>query len=160
MIVISDTSVFSNLLIIDQIEILPQLFGQVMVPQAVFLELQNFTAFDITSTLNATWLKVKEVGDAERIVKLREVLDAGESEAIILATELQADLLIIDEAKGRKIASAMGINLTGLLGVLLRAKAANLIIELKPQLDRLENEANFYISRSVRDRILALAGEH
>ena len=126
---------------------------------AVFSELERFSAFDISSTLNARWLKVKEVKNQERVDTLRGTLDSGESEAIVLADELRANLLIIDESKGRQVASSLGIEITRLLGVLLRAKNANLLPELRPCLDMLESQANFYLSQSVRSHVLTLANE-
>ncbi|WPX07747.1 DUF3368 domain-containing protein [Anaerocellum danielii] len=64
-------------------------------------------------------------------------LNIGESESIILFKELGGDLLIMDEKKGRKVASTLDIKLTGTLSILLKAKQEGIIIELKPLLEKL-----------------------
>ena len=73
-------------------------------------------------------------------------MDPGEAEAIVLAIELEADALLIDEKKGRKIAEEHGIIITGLLGILIIAKSENLISEVKPILDKLIFETGFRIN--------------
>lgn len=88
-----------------------------------------------------------------------ERIDIGEAEAIALAVEISADYLLIDEAIGRDIARSMGIKITGLLGVLLRAKRGGHVDLIKPYIDRLVNEANFRLSASLIDEALFQAGE-
>ena len=73
--------------------------------------------------------------------------------------ELKADLLIIDERKGRLMAQSLHLAYTGLGGVLIRAKAMGLIPEVKECLDRIEREANFFLSKDAREVILRAAGE-
>jgi predicted nucleic acid-binding protein len=72
--------------------------------------------------------------DQERVQELRGYLDPGEAEAIVLAIELRADLLLVDERRGRRVASAAGLAITGLLGVIATAKRAGLIDLAKPLL--------------------------
>ena len=86
-------------------------------------------------------------------------LDPGEAEAIVLAIELKADALLIDEKKGRKIAQEYGIVITGLLGILIDSKAENLIQEVKPILDRLIFEIGFRISPKLYQDILEKVNE-
>lgn len=86
-------------------------------------------------------------------------LDLGEANAIVLALELKATQLLIDERLGRTEAKRQGLRITGILGVLLAAKRQGLISTICPILDQLIGEANFRISKRLYDEALALAGE-
>lgn len=93
------------------------------------------------------------------MTELKRKLDPGEAEAIILAAELNADLLLIDEALGRNEAKRAHLPVIGLMGVLLIAKKKNLIESITQIIQRLETEAGFYLSRLVKQRIIQEAGE-
>lgn len=82
-------------------------------------------------------------------------LHRGESEAIILADELHADYLLMDEAAGRKTAEAMGVKIIGLLGVLLEAKREHLLLQVKPVSDDLMKMAKFRVRESLYEQIVA-----
>lgn len=128
MIVVCDTSPINYLILIGQIEILPQIFGQVFVPKAVFNELQNTDApIKVRNWLEniPDWLVVKSVPQIEDLM-LNE-LHMGEREAITLAESLQADLILIDEKLGRKIAVKRGLNVVGTVGVIDEAARRNLV---------------------------------
>jgi len=158
MIVISDTSVITNLIQLDQLSLLQQLFGDIILPQKVFDELSKVPdQIDIIEKTN--WIEIKQISDRDHFEKLITTLDPGEAEAIVLAIELKADALLIDEKKGRKIAQEYGIVITGLLGILIKSKAENLIQEVKPILDKLIFEIGFRISPKLYRDILEKVDE-
>ena len=112
MIVISDTSAITNLAAIQHLQLLSQLYNQVIIPEAVYRELADIDP-PVPGTLevqSASWLEVRQVVNSEVVEHLQsEVsLDPGESEAIALALELNADLLLIDERRGRAEADRLG----------------------------------------------------
>lgn len=124
MIIISDTTPIITLLKIERLDLLEKLFGAVVIPNAVYKELTSNTKYLSEAQIigGCPYLKRHEVSDWGSIKKMREVgLDAGESEAIALAEERGADLLIIDERKGRNVAKKMGLKITGTIGILIQA---------------------------------------
>jgi predicted nucleic acid-binding protein len=102
-------------------------------------------------------LKVAE--NQGQVRQLRRDLDPGEAEAIVLAIEQHADLLLVDERRGRRVALDAGLTVTGLLGVLVQAKQTGLIVRGKPLLDDLIQLARFWIAPDLYKRVLAQLGE-
>ena len=102
---------------------------------------------------------VASASDRQRVQKLRENLDPGEAEAIVLAIEHRAALLLVDERRARRTAAAAGIAVTGLLGVVARAKRAGMIDLAKPVLDDLIQNARFWIGSDLYAAVLAELGE-
>ena len=156
--VISDSSTVTNLIQIGKLDLLEKLFGEVLIPQKVYEELSEYEN-QKEQLDSCDWILVKTVLDHKAAAELREVIDSGEAEVIVLAQELKADFLIIDERKGRKVAEERGLRIVGLLGILTRAKEAGHISNLKPLLDILVKEIGFRISPNLYDRILRSAGE-
>ena len=161
MVVLSDTSALVNLAAIDYLFLLPELFGRVVIPQAVFSEIvvQGAGKPGADEIRTATWIDVRSCKNQSLLNDLLRVVNRGEAEAIALALELHADLVIIDEDLGRTEARKAGLNITGLLGILLRAKAKSLIPSVKPQVDALRNQARFWINERLYQEVLRLAGE-
>jgi len=162
-IVISDTSAITNLAAIQQLKLLPQLYEQIIIPNAVYRELVDIEP-PVPGSLevqSVPWIEVKKVSNTSFAERLQfEVrLDPGESEAIALALELQADLLLIDERRGRAEANRLGIRITGLLGVLVEAKNNNSIVAVKPLMDTLITTSKFRISSVLYNQILSLVDE-
>jgi len=127
MIVIADTTPLNYLILTDLIHIVSALFGQVVIPQAVLNELQSAQAPDKVRQWLAhrpDWLVVREVQQGDPTLAH---LDPGEREAIALAQELQANLILLDENRGRREATSRGFNITGTIGLLDRAGARGLI---------------------------------
>jgi predicted nucleic acid-binding protein len=146
-----------NLARIGRLELLPLLYQQVVIPTAVYAELTDPQcglppAIDLGSAPGLTVAMPKDQG---RVRALREDLDLGEAEAIVLATECHADLLLVDERRGRRIAATLGPTVTGLLGVLADAKKAGFIERAKPVLDQLIQEARFWIGPDLYSEFLA-----
>jgi len=162
-IVISDTSVITNLAAIGQLQLLSQLYNQVTIPEAVYRELADIDP-PVPGSLEvqtAPWIEVRQVTNY-KVVKylMNEVwLDPGESEAIALALELNAELLLIDERRGRAEADRLGVRITGLLGILVEAKRKNLIVAVKPLLDALIATSEFRVSSALYKQILDVADE-
>lgn len=153
-IVVSDTSPICYLLLIDQIDLLPQLYGQVTIPQTVCDELQADRSPAVVQNWidrPPEWLKIITITvDPDPILA---PLDPGEREAILLAEQLAADLVILDDKAARQIASARGLKMIGLLGILKDAARAGLI-DLATTFQRLRS-VGFWVAPSLLQRLLA-----
>lgn len=90
---------------------------------------------------------------------MRRDLDLGEAETIILALELDADLVLLDERDGRYAAQRFGLQVVGVLGILLEARSKGRIKDIKPHLDALRHQAGFYIAEKLYQQVLQLTGE-
>jgi uncharacterized protein len=159
-IVISDTTAIIHLSRIRALHLLKDLYGEIIIPEAVYDELlrngrSQPGAFEVT---NASWIKVEPVRNPAVVHKLRAGLDLGESEAIALAIEKNADVLIIDEVAGRSVARQLGQRIIGMVGILLLAKKDGIIAEIWTYLDALDR-TGFRLSKQVRDVALSQAGE-
>jgi predicted nucleic acid-binding protein len=145
---------------IDHLSLLPDLYGQVSIPPAVQREITNFGPQrpGAAEIKKVSWVKVVEIQDTIALRLLRERLDLGESEAIVLALEMEADLLLIDEARGRRVAEARGLNKTGTIGTLILAKKRGLIPAITPLLDNLI-ASGFHMSPNLYQTAQSLANE-
>ncbi|MEQ8538365.1 MAG: DUF3368 domain-containing protein [Coleofasciculus sp. D1-CHI-01] len=163
MIVVSDTSPLSSLAIVEQLSLLQQLYGKVIIPTAVATELANTEPEDsrVTAVLSLTWIETQSVTNRTLIETLQNEgkLDLGESEAIALSVELNVDELLIDERLGRREAKRLGLSIIGVLGVLVVAKGRGLISAVKPIMDDLILQAGFRVSDRLYTEVLQAAGE-
>ena len=153
MIVVADTSPLNYLLLIDEIELLPTIFGQVLLPRAVFQELQHPRASPTVRQWVAhlpAWLEVRTVTSATDRTLMG--LDVGEREAIQLALELGVSTVLIDDADGRRQAERLHLEVRGTLGILERAAHLGKI-NLRQALSKLE-QTNFRVSPAVRAALL------
>ena len=125
MLIVSDTTPIISLMKIEQLYLLEKMFGYIVIPKAVYDELTVNEKFakEILKIKEAEFVKVGEVKNDSSVNILRNVtgLDAGESEAIVMAGEKEADLLLMEEHKGRQVAKKLGIKITGTIGILLQA---------------------------------------
>ena len=152
MLIIADTSPLSYLILIQAIDVLPRLYGQIIIPPEVFDELQSSAgpaAVREWATSPPTWLEVR----AAKLIDTTLRLGAGERAAISLAGELKADRLLIDDQKGRAAALQRGIPIAGTVAVLRDAALAGLI-DLKASLEKLR-KTNFRASPRVYAQIIA-----
>ena len=161
MIIVSDTSPIVNLIQIGALHILHQLFGRVIIPPTVEREVLALKMFDIdlTEFEDSDWIEVVYPKDNFLVTQMKIELDAGESEAIVLAKELNTDYLLIDERLGTKKAHEVDLQTVGLLGVLIKAKSENHIEKVKPILDTLINDAGFWIGTKLYQTVLKSVGE-
>jgi predicted nucleic acid-binding protein len=131
MIVISDTTPLISLVKINQLELVGDLFGEIQIPEAVYKELVSNLKYKDEADKIKSYKKIKrvKVGNESSVQLLRRAtgLDIGESEAIILSDQIKADLLLMDEVKGRQVAKNMGINIMGTIGILVQAYESRLL---------------------------------
>lgn len=110
-------------------------------------------------TIQADWISRHNVQNTNLVTALRRDLDAGESEVIALAVELNADLLLMDEREGRHQAHRFGLKVLGVVGILLEGKVQKKLVHIRPELDALRQRAGFYIGEALYQSALGLADE-
>ena len=159
--VVSNASPLINMACIGKLNLLRELYGELFIPEAVWNEVvvEGKGQPGSEEIKSATWIKTQPVTDLSLVRALRQELDAGEAEAIVLALEMQAELLLMDERIGREVAGHLGLRFTGLIGVFVEGKSKGLISVVKPQLDALRNMAGFRISSTLYERVLQDVGE-
>jgi uncharacterized protein len=159
--IISDTSPINNLAAIGQLMLLKQLYGKIVIPRAVFLELTDpeFPVAGATEVQAFSWIETCDVENLALVEALTGELDIGEAEAIALAVELKAERLLIDERRGRLVADRFSLRYTGILGLLVEAKSQKLIEKVQPLLDALRNQAGFWVTEELYQRVLQAVGE-
>ena len=154
MIVVADTSPLCYLILIEEVNLLSSLFNSILIPQAVFHELKAEGApKEVKEWMNhlPDWVKVTSVKQINDFGL--DSLHSGEREAIMVAEEIKANLIILDEKAARKIAKARGLNVTGLLGILEIATSKKLI-DLPTVIARLQ-KTNFRASPHLLNKLLA-----
>ena len=154
MIVVADSSPLIALCRIGRLELLRDLFGQLVIPDAVWQEVvaSHPGKAGAAEIVAATWIVQQAVKDKPLVNLLRQDLGAGESEAIVLAREISADVLLMDERRGREAAKRLGIFCTGLVGVLLEARRRGVVSDPASIAQDLRDNAGFWIS----DELMAL----
>lgn len=150
--VVADTSPLIAFQQLGQLSVLQALFDEVLVPPAV--------AQEATPSIPKLPAWIRTVTPAQPISAevLRASLGPGESEALSLALELRADVVILDDRPARRLAAGLGLPVVGTAGILLRAKRAGLIPAVRPLLDQLLG-FDFRLSQAIRAKVLDAAGE-
>lgn len=164
MIIVSDTSVITNLAAIEQLELIHQLYTTIIIPVAVYNEMVAVDRLvpGAIEVQTLSWILTQAVTNIQGVIDIQtseDNIDLGEAEAIILALELKAELILMDERRGRALAATYGLKVTGLLGILLQSKRQGLLSLVKPVMDRLIGEADFRISNDLYATVLRNAGE-
>ena len=153
MIVVSNTSPICYLVLIEAVDLLPQLYGEVVIPQAVRDELgAPGSPLVLRQWIEnpPVWLKVESVPTS--IDESLKDLDKGEREAILLAQTEKANLIILDEQRARAIATNRGLTVIGILGVLYQAALQDLV-NLFEAIERLKT-TNFRVSTKLLESLL------
>ncbi len=161
MIVVADTSVLVNLCRIGQGNLFKDLFREVIVPPEVTGEFFRLAAAAprFSGLKLPDGIREQSPKSLSRVVSAAPGLDVGEAAAFSLAVEIHADAVLPDERRGYEVAVQLGLHPIGVLGILLRTKSAGLLPELKPLMNALQRDANFWIAKSLFENVLRLAGE-
>jgi hypothetical protein len=158
--IISNSSPIIHLAKIDQLDLLKEYFGTLTVPESVYNECVADGKERPGALLikNAEWIEVVQAQDKKLIKLLQSSLDNGESEAISLAIETGADLILLDDSDAREKARLYNLNITGTVGILLRAKEDGKIHSFRELLKKLK-ETGFWVSNDLETRLITEAGE-
>lgn len=157
--VVSDTSPIRALAFLGRFELLHELYHEVWIPPSVADELTRQPEGTQLQSGNCPWLKIQAPANRLLVAELQKDLDAGESEAIVLADEISATVILIDELQGRKIATRMGLEVLGTLGILTAGKRAGRIAEVRPLILKLRDGLGFFLSDRLIERVLKDIGE-
>jgi len=157
---ISDSSVLIHLSKIKRLEFLRDFYGNVAIPPAVWKEVidegkERYGALEVKKAYDEGWIQIGYPQNESILRLLKRNLDEGEAEAIALAIENISSILLIDETDGRKIAR----KITGVIGILIRAKAENKIISLHNEMDKLVKDGGFWIEKELFKKVLNVVGE-
>ncbi len=147
--IISDTSCLIALTNIGSLNILHDVYGKVIITSEIVKE------FGVTLP---RWFEIENPKDLSRLSFLENQLDKGEASAIALALEIPDSLIIVDDEKARRVAELLKIEITGTLGVIIKAKNYGIINSIKPFLMKLKN-VGFRISTDLEKEALSLTGE-
>lgn len=158
MIVVSNSTILIGLSRINKLDLLKKLFSKVYIPDAVFDELTKSEKVGALDIKKASYIERKSPKDIRAIALLLGNLDRGEAEVLVLSKELNADLVLVDEEKARKVVGIAGFEVMGLMGVLLMAKHNGFLKSIKPLIGELKKK-KFRIAEDIVAGILKSAGE-
>ena len=158
--VIVNSSPLISLGKIGQLNILNHLYGDIVIPNAVWAEImtdkESKEAIELQSSLS--WIRIVDIKNVQAKKLFKSQLHDGEVEVIILGKELGADILIIDDKLARNHAKYLGFNVTDTLGLLVAAKTKGIVSEIKPLIDKMV-EAGIYVGEDLIKHCLKKADE-
>ncbi len=161
--VVSNTSPVLNLALIGQLSLLHELFGEIWIPPGVLSELRIEEDLPgskvIKEAMEEGWLQPKDVDDLALVKALQRDLDRGEAEAIALAVQVKVEWALLDEREGRRVAKSLGLKVTGVLGILLRARREGILPSLRQAMEELREKAGFWIGADLFIELLEHSGE-
>jgi len=161
-VVVADTGPLIALARVGQLDLLRRLYGEIHVPTAVHAELAIDSgrpgAEALAAAFEAGWIDVQPARDLKAISELARLVDPGEAEAIVLAEQENARFLLIDDAKGRRVARGRGVAVVGVAGMLLAAKSRGALAAVGPTLDEL-SRVGYRLSAQLVAAVLDKAGE-
>jgi predicted nucleic acid-binding protein len=150
--VVSNTSPLLTLAIVGRLSLLREQFGEIWIPSAVLEELRIGDDLpgsqSLREAITAGWLRVEEIKDRPFVQVLERELDRGEAEAIALALQAKAEWTLLDEREGRRVAKSLGIKVTGIVGILLRARREGSLPSLQRALEEVREQAGFRIDET------------
>ncbi len=158
-IIISNTTPIITLLGIGKLDLLKDMYQKVVIPQAVYLEIEAGKDKSFYMDLKQiSWIEIKHVQNQALVQHIQIILDKGEAETIALAEELKADIILLDERLARNYAMMRNLIIVGTFGVLLKAKDLGIIGEVKSLLEKAQNNG-IRISQKIVEIVLREANE-
>jgi predicted nucleic acid-binding protein len=160
MIVVSDISCISNLLLIGRLDLLQKIYTKIFIPPAIYKEITALEkeGKDLSYFKSEAWIIADNNFTKNISLYSPKFIDAGEAEAIDLALHLKADRLLIDERKQTAFANRLWLITIGLLGVLIIGKQNDFIPSVKELMDKLIKN-KFWISSPLYNQVLIIANE-
>jgi predicted nucleic acid-binding protein len=160
MIVVSNATPLIAMAMADRFDLLREIFGRIFIPPGVYEEVveEGAERFGATEVRQAAWIQVIEAKDKLAVEVLEDDLGKGESETIVLAREMQADWVLVDERLARRKLELLDVPAIGTLGILLKAKELGLLPAIRPEVDRLRARG-FRLARQAYQDVLEMAGE-
>ena len=158
--VVSNSSPLIHLAKIGLLDLLAEEFGEILVPRAVWHETveEGGGLPDSEVIAHASWIRILEAPPSPLLTSLLTSLDQGEAEAIALALDTEADMVLLDETEARQVTDSHGIRKTGVVGVLIRARRQGRIDSLSDVVGQLST-TGFHLTRQICQKALEAVGE-
>lgn len=153
--VVCNSSPLIHLAKIGKLELLEKFFDEILIPEAVYREcvIEGGMRDDVKRIADAAWIRVVEIKDIELKKALNTILDEGESEAIVLALQESAELILLDDYDAREFARTYELKITGTIGILIKAKHEGYVSNMGGLLEKLK-ETGFWLSDDLYFAIL------